>query len=369
MLNIGLVGVGKMGISHLAILKAHARVSSVAICEPSGYVRNVIEKYCGIATYDGFAKMVDAGGLDAVVVATPSRLHARMVRDALDKGLHVFCEKPFCLDPRESRELAQLAKAKRLVNQVGYHHRFVGAFNEAKRIVEAGALGRIHHVRVEAYGPVVLRPKSGTWRARNEEGGGCLYDYACHAVDLMNYVVGPPRSVSGAVMNRIFSADVDDEVYATLSFEGGMSGQIAANWSDESFRRMFAQISVWGTNGRLIADRQEIKTYIRRSDVGSARLSSGWRTRNITELTRPVDFYLRGEEYSAQIDHFLDCIERGVVENISSFEEAARTDEVVALIRRSAEQTDAARPEARPVSSASQPKSAGLWHKAKALLN
>jgi predicted dehydrogenase len=369
MLNIGLVGAGKMGISHLAILNAHPKVRSVAVCESSGYVRSVLEKYCGLRTYDSFAKLLDAAGLDAVVLATPSRMHARMVRDALDRGLHVFCEKPFCLDPRDSRELAELAKAKRLANQVGYHYRFVGAFNEAKRLIDAGSLGRVHHIRVEAYGPVALRPKGGTWRARGEEGGGCLYDYACHAVDLMNYLVGPPRSVSGAVMNRIFSTDVDDEVYATLSFDDGSTGQIAANWSDESFRRMSTLVSVWGTNGRIIADRQEIKTYIRRADVGSAPLASGWRTRYTTELTQPIDFYLRGEEYSAQIDHFVDCVERGAIDTRSSFAEAARTDEAVAMIRRAADRTDAVPVEAELAPAARRPKPIGLWNRARALLS
>ena len=111
-----------------------------------------------------------------------------MVRAALDKNIHVFCEKPFCLDPLEGKALSELAEAKGLVNQVGYHYRFVGAFQRAKRIIESGALGQLHHVFAEAYGPVVLRPKGSTWRTSKSEGGGCLYDYVCHAVDTVNRV-------------------------------------------------------------------------------------------------------------------------------------------------------------------------------------
>jgi hypothetical protein len=85
-----------------------------------------------------------------------------------------------------------MARDKQLVTQVGYHYRFVGAFQEAARIVRSGALGDIHHVRAEAYGPVVLRAKGGTWRSSKNEGGGALYDYACHAIDLVNFVVGAP---------------------------------------------------------------------------------------------------------------------------------------------------------------------------------
>ena len=98
MLNVGLVGVGKMGLSHLAILNAHAGIQSVKICELSGYVRGVLERYSGMTTYDNFSRLLEEK-LDALVIATPSNLHARMVREALDKGMNVFCEKPFCLDP------------------------------------------------------------------------------------------------------------------------------------------------------------------------------------------------------------------------------------------------------------------------------
>ena len=88
------------------------------------------------------------------------------------------------------------ATSKGCVTQVGYHYRFVGAFQEAARVVRSGALGKVHHVRAEAYGPVVLRPKGGTWRSAKSEGGGALYDYACHAIDLVNFVVGAPSAVS-----------------------------------------------------------------------------------------------------------------------------------------------------------------------------
>jgi scyllo-inositol 2-dehydrogenase (NADP+) len=370
MLNLGLVGVGKMGLSHLAILRPNPRVKSVVVCDPSGYVRDVLEKYSGLSTFDDSRALMDTKGLDGVVIATPSRLHAKMVRDALDRGLHVFCEKPFCLDPNDSKQLAALAISKQIVNQVGYHYRFVGTFNEAKRLLEADALGRIHHVRVEAYGPVVLRAKGGTWRMRPSEGGGCLYDYACHAVDLVNYLVGAPKYVTGASLNRIFSADVDDEVYATLHFENGATGQLAANWSDESFRRMSTEITIWGTNGRMIVDRQEIKTYIRDPAVASAPVAKGWSVRNITELTPQVDFYLRGEEYSSQIEHFIDCITNGNTENRSSFSSSAITDSVVDLIRRTAED-ETQRPLGAAESAArnrSKPRSSSLWGRAKAIL-
>ena len=95
MVRIAVVGLGKMGVSHLSILNAHPDVAVVAVCDPTGYILDVLKKYTGISGYTDFKKMLNAVALDAIVIATPSRLHAPLVREALERGLHVFCEKPF----------------------------------------------------------------------------------------------------------------------------------------------------------------------------------------------------------------------------------------------------------------------------------
>lgn len=332
MLRVGMAGLGKMGLSHHAIVNAHPAVKVVAACDQNRYLTEVLSRYSGLNCLDDYDRMLAQCELDAVVIATPSRLHASMVGQALERGLHVFCEKPFVLDAQEGERLADLAESKALVNQVGYHYRFVGAFQEAARVVKSGALGRVHHVRAEAYGPVVLRPKSGTWRASKAEGGGALYDYACHAVDLVHYVVGVPQSVAGVVLNGIHSRDVEDEVYCTLRFEDGASGQLSVNWSDESFRKMSTKITVWGTNGRVCADRQECQIYLRSPHEALPDTAVGWTVRYTTELSPQVWFYLRGEEYSAQIDYFVQSIQTGRKDNINSFRSAVQTDLLVAKI-------------------------------------
>ena len=202
MVNVGLIGLGKMGLSHLAIVNTHPAAKLIGVCDTASYLCSVLHKYTGIEVFSDYRQLLDQKSLDAVIIATPSRFHSEIVREALRRNLHVFCEKPFCLDAAEGLELAELADRKGVVNQVGYHYRFVGSFNEAKRLLDAQALGRLHHVRVEAYGPVVLRPKGATWRTKGSEGGGCLYDYACHAIDIVNYLVGTPNAVSGTVLNR-----------------------------------------------------------------------------------------------------------------------------------------------------------------------
>ncbi len=337
MIRAGLVGLGKMGISHQAILNAHLDVDLVAVCDTSQYVLDIMNKYTGVNVFSDYRKMIDQSRLDCVIVATPSRFHAEMVRYALQHALHVFCEKPFCLDLREGQELVELAATRKLVSQVGYHYRYVEAFREAFRLLRAGVLGQVHHVRAEAYGPVVLRPTASTWRASKTEGGGCLYDYASHALDLVNMLVGTPNAVSGAILHSVFSRSVEDEVYASLHFDNGATGQLAANWSDDSHRKMSTKVTIWGANGRLAVDRQECQIYLSAPATGAAQLPRGWTVRYTTDLIEPVSFYLRGEEYSRQIDAFVQAVQGKSVEVLSTFASALETDRVIHAIAVGAE--------------------------------
>lgn len=338
-----------MGLSHQSMVNVHPELKLVAVCDASGYVLDILSKYTGVQTYADYKKLLDRDDLDSVFVATPSRYHAEICTAALQRGLHVFCEKPFALEPEDGYRLAELAESKRLVNQVGYHYRFVAAFNETKRLLEQKVIGDVHHIRAEAYGPVVLRPKGSTWRSQKSEGGGCLFDYSCHAIDLVNYLIGRPVGVSGSVLNKIFSSDVDDEIYSTFHFAGGAHGQLATNWSDESYRKMSVKISIWGTNGRINVDRQEVQLSIRSPQDNVADLVAGWNVRYTTDLTQPVWFYVRGEEYSAQIDHFVQSIRSGST-TLSNFRTASDASLVAAMVR-----ADAAKPHTAVVANAPQP--------------
>jgi predicted dehydrogenase len=150
-------------------------------------------------------------------------------------------------------------------------------------------------------------------------------------VDLMNFIVGPPEKIKAAHLRSIFSKDVEDAVYATFLYSGGASGTLETNWSDETYRKMSTTIVVYGTKGKIIVDRQECKVYLRQG-AEFEKYPAGWTVRYITELQDPVAYYLRGEEYSAQIDSFMDAVKGGTSEHENSFASAYETDRTIDLI-------------------------------------
>lgn len=331
MLDVGVVGLGKMGLSHLSIVRAHPDVNLVGICDDTGYLLDVLAKYTGVATYKDMTRMLDEAKPQAIVIATPTYLHATMIRQAVQRGIHVFCEKPLVIDPAEGRELADFAAERGVVTQVGYHNRFVGSFREVKRLLDAGAVGPVKTALAEAYGPVVLKPSGRSWRSQRTTGGGCLYDYAAHPLNLLTWYLGAPTSVSGSQLTSIFSEEIDDSVASTLHYPGG-TAQIISNWSDESQRKMTTRVTLWGPHGRIFADRQEIQVYLRDSAPAVDGYRPGWNVRYTTELQEAPSFYLRGEEYSDQIDAFVRRATTGERNGDNDFGSAVLTDEVIAMI-------------------------------------
>jgi predicted dehydrogenase len=328
----GLIGAGKMGISHLAILNAHPLAHVVAVADPSSLIQQAIKQYTNINVYADYKDMFAKEKLDAVVIAVPTKYHDDLVKHAVDLNLHVFVEKPFMLDLDLSKKLASIVFQKKLVNQVGYHNKFIGTFQEAKRLLSQSALGDVFHFEGNIVGPVILKKKEATWRSKEDEGGGCLMDYAAHMVDLINYQIGNITSINGASLLSIYSQNVDDAVNALLTTEQGVHGLLKANWSDDTHRKMHTSLSVSGTKGKIEVDATELKVYFKQ-EPGIIGYDKGWNIKAINLLTSQVDFYLRGEEYSAQMDYFVRAVNNNIPNTINTFETAFKTDEVLSKIK------------------------------------
>jgi predicted dehydrogenase len=331
MIKAAIIGLGKMGLSHVSIVNAHANAQVVAVCDISTLVLDAFRKFSDIRTYTDYVKLFDSETLDCVIIALPTRMHYPVVRLALERGIHVFCEKPFVLDEDECDELVKLAASKSLANQVGFHNNFIGTFIQLRKYIQGGLLGDLFRFSGTSYGPVVTNQKGNTWRSKPEEGGGCLYDYASHVINLVQTNVSHCVKVFGSLTEKYYSANVDDAVYALAELENGIRGAIIVNWSDETYRKMSTTIIVQGKKGKIVADATELKIYLTEENKKFG-LPQGWTIQNIAELALPVNFYLRGEEYSAQIDYFIDCIINHKPTEINSFAESQSTDRVINMI-------------------------------------
>ena len=364
LLRGGFIGFGRMGITHFSILNTHPSVQITAICDSSNTMLKILQKYVNIGIYSNYEEMIEEESLDFVVISTPSDSHAEIVKFALANNLHTFVEKPFALKPAEGQEILKRLAAKNLVNQVGYVNRFNEVFTEVKQLLQNGTIGEVKSFSSEMYGPTVLKDSKTGWRGRQNTGGGCMLEYGSHCIDLVIYLLGQPDRVVGSVMQSIYSSSVEDLVISNFIYEDGYSGSITVNWSDETFRTPTNIVKIFGTKGKIIADKHAYKLFLKHEDKTNG-FRRGWNTRYITDFAKSVRFYVRGNEFTRELDYFVDCIQMKETENISSFAEAHKTDVVMEQILRDAHQgkNEADKsPETVPIL-ANYPMQSSLWRR------
>jgi predicted dehydrogenase len=190
--------------------------------------------------------------LDAVVIATPSALHAEQAISALERGLAVFCQKPLGRSVVETRAVIQAArKANRLLG-VDLSYRYLTAARQIREIIEQGELGHVFAVEMafhNAYGPDKI-----WFYDQKLSGGGCVIDLGIHLVDLALWSLNFPAVVN--VVSRLFArgepvpvSGVEDYATARLDLKNGTSVQLACSWKLPVGRDAIIHAKFYGTKG------------------------------------------------------------------------------------------------------------------------
>ena len=162
------IGLGRMGLTHIAILRTHPDVRDLAVSDASSCLGNAVEKQLGFPFYTTAEKLMEKARPDFMIIATPTSYHAEMAKAAIQRGVHVFVEKPLTLSPQNSTELLRLAQARSVVTQVGYVNRFNEIFTAVRKLIRSGELGPVTHVQCEIRSPMVLKA-SKSWRSSSRK--------------------------------------------------------------------------------------------------------------------------------------------------------------------------------------------------------
>ena len=207
MLRIGIVGWGFMGKMHFRCYKSDTNVEVTAICDAdakqlqnsSGVSGNISGAeddldLSNIALYSDLSKMLAEEKLDALSIASPTFLHASQTIEALNAGVHVFCEKPMALNSGDCREMAEVAKQSGKTLQIGHCIRFWPEYVQAKEIIDSQKYGK---VLAATFQRLSLTP---TWSWDNcfldgKRSGGAMLDLHIHDTDYVQYVFGMPKEV------------------------------------------------------------------------------------------------------------------------------------------------------------------------------
>ncbi|MEA4936918.1 MAG: Gfo/Idh/MocA family oxidoreductase [Paludibacter sp.] len=328
-IKLGIIGAGRMGITHYSIINSHPDVQVESVADPSALILTMMNKYLSVKTYKDYNDLIEESKVDAILVCTPPNLHFPIIKKAAEKGIHVFVEKPFTTKYDEASELARLYSGTKLVNQVGYVNRFNDVFTKVKELLDASLIGNIVRFKSEMFSCTITNNDEGSgWRATRESGGGAVFEMASHAIDLVNFLIGKPDKIIGSSLNQIYSKNVEDIASTTLIYKNGISGTLYVNWSDTSYRKPTNKMEIFGLGGRILADQHSLKIYLNQPNE-KFNMRQGWNTLYITDIFKPVPFYVRGNEFTRQLYHFVDCIQGKSVRNLCTFADGVSTLEVI----------------------------------------
>ena len=331
-LKAAIIGVGRMGLTHLAIYGGHPFLKITAAADGTSLITHAISKYrTDIKLYDDYQKMLQNEALDAVLIATPPHLHGPMIEAALDRNLSIFVEKPFTLDAAEARRFADRSSSQRTAfHQVGFVCRFADVFLKVKELLKSGLLGRTVSFQIEFQGCTVIKKENSSgWRGERKTGGGCLHEFGSHAVDMAVNLFGKPSQVIGSSLQSIYSEKVEDMVRSTFLYEDGLIGGLYSNWSDPSYRKPMLKVDILGDQCRIVADFYGMKIHMNKENP---TYKKGWNTVNLPDLIQAVPFYVRGFEFTRQLYAFAEGVRDAASPNGCSFADGAATQEVIDMI-------------------------------------
>jgi myo-inositol 2-dehydrogenase/D-chiro-inositol 1-dehydrogenase len=181
--KLGLIGAGRMGRTHLRALAGSETITIAAVTEPALLARNELAQ-SGLATHATLDAMLDAGGLDGVLIAAPSDNHLALVRRVAAAGLPILCEKPCGTTAAQAAEAARITRAAGVPLQIAYWRRFVPALRRLRHRIADGAFGGIYLAACyqwdEHAPPASFRTHSG----------GIFVDMGVHEFDQLRWLTG-----------------------------------------------------------------------------------------------------------------------------------------------------------------------------------
>jgi predicted dehydrogenase len=252
--RVGFLGVGWIGHHRMNAIVEAGAVEVAAIADASAEVAGEAGRLAPQAKLVSTLDEVLDAGIDGVVIATPSAMHAEQSIRALERGVAVFCQKPLGRTATEARAVVDAARAADRLLAVDLSYRFTEAMRRVSEVVRSGELGRIYAVDLvfhNAYGP------DKPWFYDPAlAGGGCVMDLGVHLVDLALWTLDFPR-VSGVSANLFAGGkplgqrltEVEDYAIATLELETGTVVQLACSWRLQAGCDAIISAAFYGTEG------------------------------------------------------------------------------------------------------------------------
>lgn len=258
--RVGIVGSTPYAQTHMQSIRRSPGAALTAMAARDlDRARSVAREYEVSTVFAGFQDMLESDLVDAVVIVAPDELHEPISVAALDRGVHVLCEKPLATDPAAAQRMTEAAERSGLVNMSYFALRTTPHHQWLKSLVDQGTIGPVRSATLSlAHG--FFRSPEYNWRFDAERGGGVIADLGCYLFDLARWYVGEVSAVAADGAAHVYRPRpdgvqypaADDSVTGVLHFDGGAHATFDASvvsTTGPGFQRNIIQLQ--GEHGRL----------------------------------------------------------------------------------------------------------------------
>ncbi len=311
--RFGIIGAGNQG-SYYAGLFANGKIENATLSCVAEIDEDKIkifsEKYPHVQMYKDYKDMINSGLCDAILVETPHYFHPEISEYALERGIHVLCDKPAGVYALQVKELNAVAEKSNAIFGMMFNQRTNCVYRKMKEIVASGGIGELIRVnwiitdwyRTQAY------YDGGSWRATwNGEGGGVLINQCPHQIDLLQWIVGEsPITVRGFCQyGKWHDIEVEDEVTAFFEYKNGATGVFITTTGEAPGDNRF---EISGTKGKLLCEGNKLTWSKNEVDI-SVHIKSSPAPYTLPECeTIEVETDGKNEQHAGIINNFTAAI-------------------------------------------------------------
>lgn len=301
MTTIALLGAGFMGDTHATALRKQSdRVRVKVVCSRTTAKAEALAETLGAAASTDLDAVLADPEIDAVDICLPTPLHADVAERALEIGKHVLVEKPIALSLDDADRIARAARRSRRTLMVGLAIRFSAEYREVRRRVRAGDLGAPLALSAHRLSPPA---DWNTWMGDVERSGGTVVDLMVHDFDQAIELLGAPRAVLARAAGRGSS---HDHVVAIVEHDGAVA-QVEGSMAMPASYPFSAGIRVLCERGVV----EHAFSAAPAADGGNLGATTNSHLRVHTDGATE-DVAVDGDDpWTAEIAHFLDCVEQG----------------------------------------------------------
>ncbi len=251
--NVGLVGCGRVGDHYVKILKSKKikNYKIKAVCDHDLKKAKLFSKYFKSNYFSDYKDKNFYKKINTVLILTPSGSHFEIAKFFLKKKIHVVCEKPLTMIPKNSILLDKLAKKNKVLCTVVFQNRFNKSIKYLKKNIENKKFGKIVSVSLSLLWCRYQKYYNDGWHGTWLNDGGVTNQQAIHHLDIIRWIFGPITYVCSVSENRVNKLEAEDTMHAIFKFNSGCNGSIelttAARPND-----LHASISVVGDKGTIV---------------------------------------------------------------------------------------------------------------------